>query len=338
MNIFVYEWVVGGGFLDRAETPPDSLRREGAVMLAAVAKDYEKLSGVRVNTILAEGIGPLPFVAGMPAIESVRSASERDTSFDALVQHADATIIIAPEFEGILLGLVGRVEQLGGKLLSPGAELVEIASDKQTTAERLYAGGIKVPQGMVIMPGEMCPAGFDYPAVLKPVAGAGSLGIMMLAGPEKAPEEFGAYRLEPVIDGQPVSVSFLCGTEQTICLEPCTQRIVGKGDFGYLGGAIPLVGSYRERALRLGQRAIEVLPKSIGYVGVDIVLGAAADGSDDFVIEVNPRHTTSYVGIRSATDANLGELVLMLAAGQTVRPPKFTRSLEFKATGEVHLI
>ena len=47
-----------------------------------------------------------------------------------------------------------------------------------------------------------------------------------------------------------------------------------------------------------------------GYVGVDIVLGDAPDGSADWVIEINPRLTTSYVGLRALARGNLAGVLL----------------------------
>ena len=54
-----------------------------------------------------------------------------------------------------------------------------------------------------------------------------------------------------------------------------------------------------------------------GYVGVDMVLGDAGD----YAIEINPRLTTSYLGLRQLCQQNLAELILRLAQGETVAPP-----------------
>ena len=73
----------------------------------------------------------------------------------------------------------------------------------------------------------------------------------------------------------------------------------------------------------------------MGYVGVDLVLGDNADGNGDRVIEINPRLTTSYVGLRAAAQANLA--AAMLAAAEDRRPDmRFSpKSLQFDADGTV---
>ena len=49
-----------------------------------------------------------------------------------------------------------------------------------------------------------------------------------------------------------------------------------------------------------------------GYVGVDLVLG----DQGDWVIEINPRLTTSYIGLRTLTNDNLAVAMLRIALGQ----------------------
>jgi predicted ATP-grasp superfamily ATP-dependent carboligase len=58
------------------------------------------------------------------------------------------------------------------------------------------------------------------------------------------------------------------------------------------------------------------LPPTIGYVGIDLILGEAEDGSQDYVIEINPRLTTSYVGLRALSNTNLAQAMLDVAQGR----------------------
>ena len=70
-------------------------------------------------------------------------------------------------------------------------------------------------------------------------------------------------------------------------------------------------------------------PAAVGYVGVDLVLGRAPDGSEDAVIEINPRLTTSYIGLRSAAVGSLAEAMWHVARGE-LRTVQFKdRPIEF---------
>ena len=336
MKVFVYEWVCGGGFLGRSESPPQSLQVEAWAMLSAVLGDLSAMPDVEAVTLVAPEF-PERLRSAMTAIV-VRDAAGREQAFDQAVESADATMLIAPEFDGLLLSLAQRVEQLGGKLLSPAADFVEIASDKQSTCERLHQAGIKTPRGGVLMAGERMRAGMNFPLVLKPIAGCGSLGVTLVREPGFAPTDSPIYRCEEYVEGQAASVAIVCSGEHRQVLEPCWQRLNQPEGFAYLGGALPMPEALAERARRLALSAVEALPPTTGYVGVDMVLGAAEDGSQDVVLEVNPRLTTSYVGLRAATSANLMELlVAMVDCGKTEAPP-FDRSVEWTADGQVDVL
>jgi predicted ATP-grasp superfamily ATP-dependent carboligase len=75
------------------------------------------------------------------------------------------------------------------------------------------------------------------------------------------------------------------------------------------------------------------LPEPLGYLGVDIVLGAAPNGDDDVVIEINPRLTTSYIGLRAACHQNLAEAMLVIAAGGAYNSSFNDSLIEFRADG-----
>jgi predicted ATP-grasp superfamily ATP-dependent carboligase len=73
-----------------------------------------------------------------------------------------------------------------------------------------------------------------------------------------------------------------------------------------------------------------------GYVGIDLILGAAPDGAGDSVIEINPRVTTSYIGLRHLCRDNLAEKMLRVAKGEEVSPPSWHAGpLRFDADGNV---
>jgi hypothetical protein len=126
-------------------------------------------------------------------------------------------------------------------------------------------------------------------------------------------------------------VAFLAGPAGAWPLEPCAQRLSADGRFTYLGGRLPLAPSLAARAAALGRRALAALPPAFGYVGLDLVLGDHPGGRDDVVIEVNPRLTTSYVGLRAAADANLAEALLAAAAGERPALRFSARAIRFDA-------
>jgi len=62
--------------------------------------------------------------------------------------------------------------------------------------------------------------------------------------------------------------------------------------------------------------AIDSVSGLRGYVGVDLVLGLHA--GEDRVIELNPRLTTSYLGLRRKAKVNLADIYLRMMYGYPV--------------------
>ena len=256
--------------------------------------------------------------------------------FERLAEEADATIVIAPEFDGILLKAARRVASCSGRLLSPSVDFVKIAGDKQRTGEVLYDAGVPVPEAVVLEPEDPLPVEFRYPAVIKPVDGAGSQNTQVLASPHDTPSPYAwRRRLEQYKPGLAASVALLCGPAGRVPLVPCKQRLSEDGRLRYLGGQLPLAAGLADRAVALAERALAALPDTSGYVGVDLVLGRDPHGREDFVIEVNPRLTTSYVGLRAATDTNLAEAMWCVAQGKLAPIDFSTRPIEFDCDGNV---
>jgi predicted ATP-grasp superfamily ATP-dependent carboligase len=115
------------------------------------------------------------------------------------------------------------------------------------------------------------------------------------------------------------------------------QRLSRDGRFHYLGGRLPLPDNLDRRARRLAERAVECVEGLHGWFGVDMILGEAEDGSGDMAIEINPRLTTSYLGLRRLARFNLAEALLATATGSAMPPWVWgTDSIVFDATGQVH--
>src|SRR6185312_3042194 len=99
---------------------------------------------------------------------------------------------------------------------------------------------------------------------------------------------------QPFVAGTPMSASFLVdGRGRAWPLALGRQDVVvADGRFSYRGGRLPVPAIVDDRPIR---QAVESVPGLRGFVGVDFVaddrLGRA------IVLEINPRPTTSIVGL-----------------------------------------
>jgi predicted ATP-grasp superfamily ATP-dependent carboligase len=353
MRVFVCEYLC-------AEAPQGepALRREGRAMLAGVLADLAACPEVLPLTLLAEGSADADRLPPGCVVERAPAGRAAD-AFRRVAAAADATLVIAPEFDGLLAERCRWVEEVGGRLLGPSSRAVELAADKLRLAAVWQGLGVPTPATAALggrpalKDGATDPSpvnGAEEPAlsispvygaspcspvlqdgvalVVKPRDGAGSQATFLVRRPADLPACLAAaaaegWRGELIaqehVPGLAASVAFLIGPGQRLALPACEQCLSDDGRFHYRGGRLPLPPPLDDRARRLGAAALAALPGLQGYVGVDLVLGAAADGSADRVLEVNPRLTTSYLGLRMLARFNLA--AALLAVTQGTPPP-----------------
>ena len=333
MRVFLYEFVTGGGFLelDGKPRPEGSLLVEGEAMWRAIYDDFAWIDGVEVCSLRD---ARLPHI-DLPGVSSV-DHFPRESFFNLLVA-CDYCLLIAPEFDGVAASLTQRAELAGAKLLSPCSEFVQLAADKTRTAELLSAAGVQAPRGVKLEIGESMPTDFPFPAVAKVNDGAGSMVEILNA---QTTQTFAQVtRVEQLVNGIACSISFLCQSErEPIACPPMRQILSRDGKLTYLGGQRIMQPHLIRRATTLGLRAIATMPRTVGYVGIDLVLADTQSeevSAQDFVIEVNPRQTTSYIGLREIAKTNLASAMLDAYEGRQ-EPVEFSEEgVHFRADGTV---
>jgi len=335
MHVFLYEWITGGGLMEQPGRLPATMLVEGAAMISALAADFAAVEDCRVTVLRDMRVAELPL--RRCEVVEVQSSSDWREEFDRLAAQAEWSLIVAPEFDNILRDTLKRAREVGARLLNASDEFVAIASNKQRTAQRLLSANVAAPEAVIVEAEQVkLPRDFLYPAVLKPLDGAGSQHTLLVTGPHDEPPPYPwPRRLERFYVGRPASVAALCGPASRRMLPPCWQRLSSDGRFAYEGGAIVDVPELARRATVLASHALDAMPPALGYVGVDLVLGNDPDGDEDVVIEINPRLTTSYVGLRRAVKQNLAQDMIDVAEGRDVELCVRPDPIEFAADGAV---
>jgi predicted ATP-grasp superfamily ATP-dependent carboligase len=339
VRVFVYEYTCATNRVD-----VESLRLEGWAMLSAVAQDFTRVPGVQTVGLLDER-----FEHELPGCECRRvTAGNEESQFRQLARSADYSLIIAPEFDDLLGTRCQWVQEEGGGLLGPSVDAVRLTGDKWALAQVWFLQGVPTPQILSTQYSTLSAqsannpprAPNDFPLVLKPRYGAGSQATFLVRNSDElsrcrrlAESQWaGELILQAVVRGLPVSVAFLLSKEQTLALPPARQHLSEDGRFHYQGGALPLQPHLARRAESIARRAVTNIPDLRGYVGVDVVLGETAD----WAIEINPRLTTSYIGLRTLTDTNLAEILLRLAQDEQVPQPTWrNEQVRFGVDGTV---
>ncbi len=157
------------------------------------------------------------------------------------------------------------------------------------------------------MPRRGLPADFSYPAVLKPIDGAGTMDTYLVTEAGACPvpaRSMGSALLQPYAQGVPMSASFLVGADgRAHPIAAGRQEIaIEHGRFHYRGGTVPV----EPLGLEVAAQAVAAVPGLAGFVGVDYVWDDVAKCG--VVLEINPRPTTSMVGLTRAAGRSPGSL------------------------------
>lgn len=219
---------------------------------------------------------------------------------------ADYALVIAPETGGVLEAHCRSALDAGVELLGPTPEAVALTADKLALARHWQAAGVPTPPTYAGRPPP------PPPWLIKPRDGCGSAGVALA---DSVPDGMIA---QPYVRGVAASVAFIVGGGQALALAPAAQHL--DADFRYRGGSAPLPPHLANRAAAIARRAVEAVPGLAGFVGVDVVLG---DGGRDWAIEINPRLTTSYLGLRALALDSLAATMLTAARRGTVAAPRW---------------
>ncbi len=151
----------------------------------------------------------------------------------------------------------------------------------------------------------------------KPDDGAGCEDTIQLRDPDEMSDWLRRNRqsthvVQPMRYGMACSLSMLCRNGYSWLLS-CNRQLINCEDnrFHYQGSVINGMLEYWAAFEQLAQNVARALPGLAGYVGVDLIV---MDGNPRTleVLEVNPRLTTSYVGLRQATGVNVSAQVIRL--------------------------
>ena len=303
MKLFVYEHVTGGGML--AESPPASLVREADLMLQALLGELRTIPGLKLRAARDPRLPPLDGVETLTP-----AAGEPAPAFYGRgLAGCEAAWPTAPETGGILEQLARATLAAGVRLIGcrPGA--VEVAASKRRTAQALAARGIAVIPTFTAA--DRLPETRGALWVVKPDDGAGAEGLELVPGWRLAAARLaadpGRLVAQPWLDGEAASLSVHCHDGRATLLAVNRQRLkVSPKGVALLGLEVNALPDPDGRLAALADDVCRAIPGLHGYVGIDLLLGDDAP----VVVEVNPRLTTSYVGLGRALGINVARRLL----------------------------
>jgi hypothetical protein len=247
--------------------------------------------------------------------------------FGAEIEHIAPTctmgLVIAPDH---LLARYTQILEQHTHNLGCGFMTVALCANKVQTEKILRSHDVPVPAE--------ASAG---KRVIKPVKGCGAQGVRISDGAPDAGEFAQQY-----IEGEHFSVSIVASrVVGDACLyfsgKPPLVLAVNRqcietgsdGAFQYRGGETPVHPAREAEIIEVAKNVVEVLGCQ-GYCGVDVVVADKV-----YVVDVNPRITTSLVGISACMKEEIADILIAASKGGGPDQVHLAGSVRFDTQGKV---
>lgn len=292
-------------------------------MLRSVVADF-KAAGHEITVMLDGRLSRLNPPLNADFIVPIFYSHEPTRVISKIAKINDAIYIIAPETGQTLQSFVALADQTGKISLNCQASAIAKAADKTVLYEDLQTLGVTpktiflriddgVEKARYAIENEL-----GYPAVLKPADGVSCAGLSIVKKVTQIEKAFQKISVESTckrfiaqeyVNGEAASISLLSTCKKTVALSLNKQKVnLSEPDkvSSYEGGAVPFEHPLKQKAFALAERVVESIPGLSGYVGVDFVLTQ----KKCFVVDVNPRLTTSYIALRKVASFNVAEALV----------------------------
>jgi predicted ATP-grasp superfamily ATP-dependent carboligase len=322
LKLLVYEHISGGGFANKSL--PSSILSEGFGMLRTLISDF-KAAGHSVSSVLDSRLSMLNPPIEADCIVPVSSSREAEAAIEKISESVDAAYMIAPESDQVLQTFVENVERTGVTSLNCRGSAIIRVSNKEIFHGAAKRMGLPTPATMVVNAFEdvakirqIVSAKLGFPLIFKPADGGACCGLSVVINENQVA---GAVRkiiresssksfiVQELVQGVAVSVSLICTGKEVLPISLNKQDVsltTPRTVSTYNGGMVPLNSPFKGEAFATAEKTVRSFRDLRGYVGVDLVL--TKEGPT--VIEVNPRLTTSYVGVRKVVRFNPAQAII----------------------------
>ncbi len=320
MKLFVYEHITSGALID--QDLPASLAHEGDEMLSAVLHDCHCLPTVAVSILRDSRLSKTDNNKRLRC-QLVSDPIQFQILWLQCLIDADAIIIIAPETGHVLADLQQQALDHGKTILGCQPSAISITTNKLRCEQQLNNHNIASPKSYLAS--QWPQQNFEYPDgyIVKPVDGAGCIDTLIFDTAielkyylsQQHSEALQHTIVQPYIQGVPASLSLLISDDGILVLAINSQKINRKSNTLIFTGCV--VNGIHEtlfslaQATQLAQQIHQSIPGLWGFVGVDIILS----NNTATVIDINPRLTTSYVGLQQSLSVNPMELLFSMNEG-----------------------
>ncbi|MBN2733907.1 MAG: ATP-grasp domain-containing protein [Methanomicrobiaceae archaeon] len=239
-----------------------------------------------------------------------------------IAPECDVGLVIAPDD---ILGKFTKIVEDNTRNIGCGSLNIALCSNKLRTGSVLSSNGIAVPEEV-----------HEGLKLIKKINGVDGQNMRLS---KESPEEgeFG----QKFISGENISVSLVGGRvtgdvclsysgKKPLVLSVNKQYLKREGDrFFYMGGETPFSHPREDEIIETAVKSLNLLGCQ-GYTGVDMVV------SDEiYVVDVNPRPTTSLVGICAVMEEEIADILVGSSKGDVPDSVHLNGRVSFDTKGVV---
>ena len=316
LRVLLFEYITGGGL--SKEELPGRLAKEGLLMLQSLTHNLAEAPDLELTVMLDQRMLEEFTKSESATIKIIAPNQDYLDEFNRLLPLCDAVWPIAPESDGLLQKLCEAVEKSGKILFNSNSEAVAVTGNKWLTYQNLTANGIPaVPTDKL--------HNFSYTEgdwIVKSVDGVGCSDSFIVSKQteyESLTEglDKSKFIIQPHLYGLKTSLSCLYKHGRGWLLSVNLQQFIVAGEQYQLTGLIVNISTCASKYFSLLTDIAATFPGLWGYVGIDLI-----ETEDKlYVLEINPRLTSSFAGIYHATGINPARAVLELLEDDPILRP-----------------
>ena len=299
MRVFVTEFITGGGMANHPL--PEGLKQEGLLMLKSVLADCSRINNIELVTTLDSRI---KIDSDNIEISEVGDSANYFRQVHSIASQCDVCWVIAPESGGVLATMVHDLTQENATTINCDLETIRISGDKLKCAIHLINANLKT---IPCLSREEVNSS-DQKIVIKSRFGVGCEGLRICDSGKHALdyiEDFEQWVVQPYVEGKHLSLSLLCLQGEAKILACNIQKFIGEYEPRLQRcsvNAVPVTNQLKILANKIAQ----TLPGLRAYVGVDVI----ENENELLIVDINPRLTSSYVGLSEVLTQNPAELCI----------------------------
>ena len=350
-SILVFEYFTAAGEKDRC------IISEAEKLIFALLDD---LADFNVDLVINKSYGD-----SVKELDNVNPILIEENIIDWLEDNANKfkhAIFIAAENNNNLYNITRILEENNVEIYTSSAEACFKSSDKYETYEALP---MDIPQPRSFR-FKIDPKGYWKRAIenlhekwqaedpltplkliIKPAIGVDCENIIILEKIEDLTLDLdkifvpgSRILVQEYIEGTDVSVSLISDGKKAIPISFNQQFVELKDDKGtYVGGRLPFDNKYKDEAFEIAVKAVEAMDGLKGFVGVDLIINAdEQDIYSVYLLEINSRFTTPYVGLKEIASINIGKTIIDVIDARTSIDDidvSLDGEVEFKKSGDL---